>query len=314
MNKEFERDIFHGHLIKGKPKDALEYLKSFPEKRELYDKYISFFEELPYPEYEIGDALNKALYIYRQYYRDVFYLEAEEKKAAENMRDRLSALFGIDNKNTGIDDIEYNILKPAFSDKGYNMLGGLTGGFCGPYIWKTTEEKNYRVELPEVVKEYRVNLLDGFISLSWLNFISLGEIGTGGWTDGDGIIYCVKSSYDLNEEAFNISLLKHEAQHAADMEKYESMFSEDLEYRAKLVELIYSRKRRLLEKFVSEGNNSNEKNGHAMAAYRIGENFTKKLGLSLSELSGVSAEEVQRTAAELFGESSGEIERKYRKK
>ncbi|MCM1241719.1 MAG: hypothetical protein NC314_02670 [Roseburia sp.] len=94
----------------------------------------------------------------------------------------------------------------------------------------------------------------------------------------------MKSSYDLEDESFTVSLLKREAQHTMDLSQYPHMSSEDLEYRAKLVELIYSCKRNLFQKFIHEADTSKENNGHSMAAYRIIEEFVKKLHIDNKQL------------------------------
>ena len=87
-------------------------------------------------------------------------------------------------------------------------------------------------------------------------------------------------------------MLKHEAQHARDLLKYENISSEDLEYRAKLVELIYSKERNLLERFAHEADNSSKSNGHSRAASRIIGKFYKKLNLGHDELSIYRTDEI----------------------
>ena len=82
--------------------------------------------------------------------------------------------------------------------------------------------------------------------------------------------------------------------------KYENISSEDLEYRAKLVELIYSKERNLLEMFAHEADNSSKNNGHSLAASRIIGEFSKKLNLGHDEL---SITKIQTVARELFEES-----------
>ncbi len=308
---EFNENIFCGYIIKGNLKDAIKYLKQFPEQTEQYTKYISIFEKENYLTFEIDDYLNEILIIYQKYYRDVFYLDIEAEKAAENMRNRFVDFFNIENKNMEFCKIEENELTEAFHNRSFEFLGGKTGGYFGPYIWKRTELKKYDVELPDGMKEYTVKLLDGFISKSWIDYLSFGKVSTGGWADGDGIINCVKDSYDFKEESFTVSLLKHEAQHTMDKLKYKNMSSEDLEYRAKLVELIYSSRRNLLNQFYYEADSSKKSNGHSAASNRIIEEFAKKLNRNREELGGLSIEEIQSVSKELFIKSNKEIKIKY---
>jgi hypothetical protein len=62
----------------------------------------------------------------------------------------------------------------------------------------------------------------------------------GGWAiKEDANLYCNKGDYDLNSEHFKVSYLKHETIHFTDLNEYPQLSSADLEYRAKLIELMY---------------------------------------------------------------------------
>ena len=87
-------------------------------------------------------------------------------------------------------------------------------GIFGPYIWKDTIPTSYQIELPEGVEQYTVNILKGFVFRSWMDYLTFGKYGTGGWASEDGTIQCIESAYDFESEKFTVSLLKHEAQHA----------------------------------------------------------------------------------------------------
>ena len=311
MSSSFDRSIFHGYLIKGDLTDAIEYLSRFPEQAELYQKYISVFENEEYSVFETDIVLNEMLLIYQKYYRDVFYLHVDKEQAEEAMKNRFIRFFHINEPDVRFSDIEEGEIAKAFRNKSYHFLGGKTGGYWGPYIWSTTESKTYDVELPDGTQPYSVRFLDGFISKSWLDYVSFGEVGTGGWTDGDGIIHCVKASYDLEDESFTVSLLKHEAQHAMDLSAYQNMSSDDLEYRAKLVELIYSRKRNLLRQFVHEADRSKANNGHSLAANRIVDGFMQRLRVENKQLDAVSITEIQAISKGLFADSNEAVKAKY---
>lgn len=172
--------------------------------------------------------------------------------------------------------------------------------------------RHYAVALPEGTQDYAVKLLDGFIMKSWLDYLSFGKLGTGGWSNGDGLIHCVRSAYDLASEDFQISLLKHEAQHAMDQAHYKGITNEELEYRAKLVELMYSKERRLLEHFVSQSDTTRADNGHGLAAERIIRGFETRLNIDRGDLAELPIETVQAVSQSLFGESSTEMAEKYR--
>lgn len=307
----FEKSVFSGYLVQGELNAAISYLKDCGDQSELYGKYYEVFEKDKRPVYEEDAYLDKILDVYRKYYREIFYLNNNADEAEKCMSERFGGIFGISDKSADVGEIEEIYVSKAFTDRGFHFLGGCTGGFFGPYIWSDTEKKKYAVELPDGNAEYTVMLLDGFISRSWLDYISFGMTGTGGWTGSDGIISCVRSSYDVDSEAFRVSLLKHEAQHSVDIARFKSISSDELEYRAKLVELIYSEQRNMLEKFLLEADDSRAKNGHSLASHRIAEKFSAETGLNIAELKALSAEKVQSVASKLFYESSKELKEKY---
>ena len=308
MGAEYDENIFYGRLIRGNLNGAMGYLKQYPEQGGLYDRYRFVFEQERYVTYDIDGRLNELLTVYQRYYRDVFYLNENAEAAAERMRTRFASLFDAAGQDMVFDAMENRLIAEAFRSRSFHFLGGKTGGYYGPYIWKTTETKQYDVELPDGVQKYTVRFLDGFLAKSWLDYLSFGVVSAGGWTDSDGIINCVKSSYDVESESFQVSLLKHEAQHAMDLSKYRSMSSEDLEYRAKLVELIYSGERNLLAHFMYE---AGAENGHSQAAERIVEGFSKALRRDRGELCSLSIGQIQSIAKALFTKSNDEIKGKY---
>lgn len=299
----FDCDLYYGCIIKGNLRDAISYIKQFPEKSDLYNRFISVFEHEQYISFDVDSKLNEILLSYQQYYRDTFYLCTAKEQAENKLKERLAKLLGILNEYMELCDLEQKNLVDLFESRGLHFLGGKTGGYYGPYIWRTTETVSYDVELPDGVQNYSVKLLDGFITRSWIDYLSFGEIGSGGWADGDGYINCVKSAWDFESESFHVSLLKHEAQHAQDLKMDRNMSSEDLEYRAKLVELIYSKERNLLCSFAQEADDSDKNNGHAMAAYRIVQGFADTLGVAEIDPASILVEQVQRIAMMLFHKS-----------
>lgn len=317
MAEAYAKDVFQGYILQGRLKAALAYLQKFPEKAALYDRYVKRFTEEPgCSEQEpvrsacIDPELEAIFLCYQKYYRDVFYRELDAAEAETRLRGRFEALFGAGDA-VSLDEIEERQVAPLFREKGYFFLGGRTSGYYGPYVWKTEELKQYSVELPDGTQEYAVKLLDGFLSRSWIDYLTFGEIGTGGWSNGDGLIHCVRSAYDLDSEDFRVSLLKHEAQHAQDLARYGQMSSADLEYRAKLVELIYSSRRDLLCKFALQAGDSPAENGHAAAASRITAEFETLLHCASGAFGEIPIAKIQAAARELFAQSTREAARKY---
>ena len=299
----FNSDSYYGYIVKGDLQGAINYAKQFPEQIDLYNHFLRVFGHEQYITYDGSAELNDILTAYQQYYRDAFYLGINRDQAADTLKKRIIALLGIPDEQIELCDLEQKYLADAFRQWGLHFLGGKTGGYYGPYIWKTSETVSYDVELPDGVQSYSVRLLDGFITRSWIDYLSFGEIGSGGWADGDGYINCVKSAWDFESESFRVSLLKHEAQHARDLEANKDMASEDLEYRAKLVELIYSSERNLLQAFAQEADDSDASNGHATAAYRIIKGFADTLGIKKIAPSTLRINQIQEIAKRLFLDS-----------
>lgn len=307
MKTAFDQNLCLAWLKKGRLRPAMEYLARFPEQAELYRQYMSLYQQEHYLSYDVDSQLQDILLAYQKYYRDAFYLEKSPEEAAEGLRARLAGLLGAG--AASLDELE-ELAAEAFRAGGFHFLGGRTGGCYGPYIWRTEELRRYEVELPEGVQEYAVKLLGGFVMESWLSYLTFGLSGTGGWSNGDGLIHCVKRHYDLESESFRVSLLKHEAQHASDQSRYPGMSSADLEYRAKLVELIYSEERQLLGRFLQEADAANPSSGHGLAAERIVRGFARQQ--DGDGLAALPIETVRAAALELFRESSREMAEKYR--
>jgi len=306
----FNSDIYYGSLVKGDLHGAISYLKQCPEQVTRYQCFIDLFANEQYLTYDVDTVLNDVLLAYQQYYRETFYLRIGKELTANKLKERLIALLEISDNRIELYDLEQCILVELFLQHGLHFLGGKTSGYYGPYVWRSTETASYEVELPDGVYNCTLKLLDGFIMRSWLDYLSFSEIGTGGWADDEGYISCVKSAWDFESESFRVSFLKHETQHARDLEINKEMSSEDLEYRAKLVELIYSSERNLLRGFIQEANDFDKSNGHSLAAHRIMKAFTEFFGEDMINSYCISMEQIQRFARKLFVDSNAYLKNK----
>ena len=304
MDRKFSKNTYYGYIIKGDLIGAICYIKQFPEQEKLYNRYMAIFEQEQYISYPVPSDLNSILTIYQQYYRDVFFIGIKEKNAAHILREKLAAFLNLADHEIELSDMEQNHIAEVFRCKGFSFMGGKTSGHYGPYLWQSEEIKSYEVELPEGSQRYSIKFLDGFLTKSWIDYLSFGEISPGGWAGADGCINCIKSCYDPDSENFKVSLLKHEAQHAKDLSNYKEMSSEDLEYRAKLVELIYTKERNLLKQFAEEADSSDKNNGHALASNRIIEGFRKQLNIDHAALAELPIAQIQTAARILFEENS----------
>lgn len=287
-------------FISGDIKGAIEYMRNHEEFKEILPSYMSIFEDQKYRTYEVPDALDNILRLYQIYYRDTFYCGLPETETADKLLAGLRALLNIPNADEALLAEQ---LQSMFESEGYHALFGKTQGYYGPYIWRETVPTVYRVELPDGTAEYTVNILKGFVFRSWMDYLTFGRYGTGGWASPDGTINCVEQAYDFESERFLVSLLKHEAQHTVDMKRFPKITPAELEYRAKLVELHYSRDLSLLQRFLSTADKSKTNDAHAVAAVRIKREFADTDQMSLSC--------VQVRALELFRAHTKEMEEKY---
>ena len=261
---------------------------------------MAIFENCEYRTYDIPDILNDILRLYQVYYRDTFYCGLSEPEAADKLLKQLRTFLKLpDAEETLLADK----LQSVFEAKGYHALFGKTQGYFGPYIWRDTVPTVYRVELPDGTAEYTVNILKGFVFRSWMDYLTFGQFSTGGWSSPDGTINCIEQAYDFESERFRISLLKHEAQHTVDRKRFPGITSAELEYRAKLVELHYSGYLGLLQKFLSEADESRQNDGHALASARLKGQFSD------TDQGVLSC--IQVRALELFHTHTKEMEEKY---
>ena len=288
-------------FLNGDIKGAIAYMREHEEYKDILPAYTAIFEDGEYRTFEVPDALNDILRQYQVYYRDVFYCGLPEAEAADKLRTLLKALLHLPDAG---EELLTERLRSAFEAEGYHALFGKTQGYYGPYIWRDTVPTVYRVELPGGTAEYTVNILKGFVFRSWMDYLTFGRFGTGGWASPDGTINCIAQAYDFESERFLVSLLKHEAQHAVDMKRFPAITPTELEYRAKLVELHYSGDLGLLQKFVSEADESRADDSHAAASARIRHEFADT---DPADLSAIRAR-----ALELLEAHTKEMEDKYR--
>lgn len=281
-------------------KGAIAYMREHEEFGDILPAYIAIFENSEYRTYDVPEYLNQILLQYQVYYRDVFYCGLPETEAADKLLTQLKALLDMPDAE---ETLLAEQLQSVFEAKGYHALFGKTQGYYGPYVWKDTVPTVYSVELPVGTAEYTVNILKGFVFRSWMDYLTFGRFGAGGWASPDGTINCIEQAYDFESERFLVSLLKHEAQHTVDMKQFPGITPAELEYRAKLVELHYSSDLGLLQKFLSEADESRASDGHASASARLKREFADTDQTKLSR--------IQTRALELLRAHTKEMEEKY---
>lgn len=272
-----DRRAYGGLMCAGEVKQAVAYLQQFSQGEQMAARITRRMTgDKPVKRCK-GAFVCRVDGCYQQYYRQVFWQECDHDAA---IRALYQALCGVmetkakpvtgDALITAMTNIEKKITA-AMKKRHYYFLGGRTQGYYGPYIWKQMWPWHLDVLLPVGRQRFTVWMMDGFVSRGWLDFVSMGVSGTGGW-QADETIYCVWKCYknEIDKPSFQISFLKHEAQHAFDRAHYPNLTAEQLEYRAKLAELIYYPRLSLFYNILSEAKAyCGDDNSHAAASAKI---------------------------------------------
>ncbi|MEK6707050.1 MAG: hypothetical protein AABZ06_14830 [Bdellovibrionota bacterium] len=238
--------------------------------------------------------VRELVHLYRNYYRRVLLSPTANKELERQLQGDLRRLLHSCRLEIGARptwaDLERRLAK-ELTRRGYFSLLGRVSPFRSLLIWSKQVEKKFKVRLVSEKILVTVVLLDKFVELGWLHYATFGRWYVGGWAKKDSL-FCVSQAYKrkFNSEAFRVSYLTHEGQHFSDYRKFPNLKQADLEYRAKLAEMIESKKpTRLLNKFGSEAKDDRS-TPHCFASHRITEGVknSKKLNkmhISLNSLS-----------------------------
>lgn len=308
---------FYAICMQGNVLEAIDYLKSFEHKSEdvlaLEQKYIHrFVTQDEMIKIESADPwIQEVLQHYITYYIAVL-TNHDGQESEKQLAAGLTKTLGLD-ESTDLDELEATCER-IFSEKGYSFLGGVTKPYRGPYIWKTTRKEDFDVELPCGNQKLTVFFISDFLMLSWLHFATFGKHHAGGWAKEEGIYYVNARNEEIDTQSadFQVWFLKHEAQHLRDYAKYPDLDETGLEYRAKLVELIYHEDpHSKLETFINQSRNDKAL-PHPYAAFLIihrlsqacwGEEFVD----DLEKWRVLDADTISKAALTLFMEDEQEL-------
>lgn len=309
-------DRFYSLCLQGDINAAMEYLGTIQPKtneiKEIETRYqCRFFSPSSDDRFSTEDEwIRKALSIYYDYFRTVLTKRVERTDAEAKLNQALQHDL-LKKSSLTIEETE-DELASIFTEKGYYFLGGVTQPFRGPYIWQKMDITNYKVEIPLNQQSVTVYMMSDFILESWISYATFGEKNVGGWAKGDGL-YCNAKCYeDLTSDAFQISYLKHEAQHLHDYQLFPFLDAKGLEYRAKLVELIYFTHHQKLANFISEAKND-PLLPHSYASYLIVKNLSfillnKDYEANIEVWLDKDYGEISSAAKELFMKNTSELE------
>jgi hypothetical protein len=206
----------------------------------------------------------------------------------------------------------YATLEDALKAQGVHALATPAPPLQDLLVWSAEKKAEFEVVLTDQRRTVSVVFMSDFHSLGWKHYASLGLVSTTAWVT-NGTLYCVEWAYDPGTENFDVSYLKHESRHLADLEKFPDLPSEDLEYRAKLTELIFANEtqRRLLDDFTAK-RAANPDSPHAAANFRVTSDLWRELydspfpGGDQAWMS-ISRDKISRSARRLLKEDTARL-------
>jgi hypothetical protein len=211
---------------------------------------------------------------YRQYWADMLMRRVGKEQAEQALRDALRRQTGLESRSL---EEQTEAARVLVERQNLRALSGVTAPLQELMIWRKQNSQTETVSLPEESIEVSVSLLDNFVSFGWLGYATCDRHHTGGWATPEGLMV-VSPSWDLSSEKYRVSLLAHEAQHFADYRRYPKLGAADLEYRAKLVELILAETMQLelLESFLAQAR-PDRSSPHAYASHWLVTRLRKQL-------------------------------------
>ena len=238
----------------------------------------------------------KALHAYRQYWREATARPDARAEAEIALGKRLGALLG----RPELDDM-LKAERPTLERiraEGWYPLGGRTGRLMELMLWRRQETREVSVALPEGSYSTTLILLDGFESRGWSNWMTCDRTGTGGWAKPEGLYAIVPAYPSLEDENFSVNFLAHETQHFADNAAWPGLPGWQLEYRAKLTELVMAdtTRERILTRFASN-QGDDPADAHSHANRRVLQALRRRLGLPEDADLKAVAPDVLRAAA-----------------
>lgn len=290
-------------------------------KKKMYARFIS--KEEVFENTSGNNIINDISNIYREYWR-VELLKQENRTDStlyNNIADYiLSKKLTNLSKESLLKNIKDNnsVLKKIIEKEGFKVDFKFRNGFQEIFIWNKESTKKYNVILPKDTVKTTVVFIESYHINGYDEFATFGDIKVGGWAIKEvATLYCNKGAYDLNSENFKVSFLKHESLHFTDLNNYPNLSSADLEYRAKIIELMYCTEGTIYDRiseFVSGANKVDRENSHPYANYVLIQNLSKLIFNSdfnsdINQWKKVSVEKINKAASSLY-EASEKILRK----
>ncbi len=285
-------------------------------KKGMYTRFISKDEIIE--NTSENRIINDISTIYREYWRTELLKENPKDRTDSTLYKNISEYL-ITNHLTLLsnDSLSKTIkndseLKRILEDKGVKTDFKYRNGFQELFIWDIETIKNYEVKLPKQTISTKVVFIEKFLLLGYDYYASFGSSPVGGWAIKESAtLYCNNnngSGYDIDSEKFRVSYLKHESLHFTDLNEYPNLSSTDLEYRSKVIELMYCTEETVYDRiveFIIGANNTDRSHSHPYANYILIKNLSELLFNSeyesdINKWKELSVEKINSAATSLY--------------
>ncbi len=306
----------YSFAMQGDIREAISSLEGVDEDNsneagKLRTKMIDRFQKREITRYTENADVNLYIDIYQKYWQESMMTDQPQELLDSMLRGQVVDFLMPEFPEIREKDSEEDI--KSFSEKFLNDRGfesnayGRTSHLMDLFVWKRSEIRRYRVGLIEDTVEVDVYFMMDPILIGWLDYATFGHAHAGGWATREAL-YSFPGSYDLNSEDFKISYLCHEGQHFQDYIDYPNLRSMDLEYRAKLIELIKLEEFfwRKMERFIHNGAPIKEQ-AHPFANYTLirqlsQEYFKEERMTDMDQWKEVPKERIKESCLRLFDE------------
>ena len=205
----------------------------------------------------------------------------------------------------------------VIESEGFYCKFMLINGIQDLLIWDKQSQAEYSVDLPETNINVNVIFIENYVLNGASDYATFGHSQIGGWASkSNSSLFCNKGTYKLKSEKFQYSYLKHESIHLVDLKNYPNIESADLEYRAKLIELIYCTERTIykrIDEFIIGASTESRENAHSFANYHLICQLSKKLfnnefEADITKWKSLTPEEINKASLALFQRGSELLE------
>lgn len=313
----------YNYALQGDVTKALQFIETIPdstlspEQITSKQKFIARFKNNndTYSYNTSDTAILNLIELYRPYWKSVLLRKVNEDTAEKNLKEKVSEYiykkyFEARNISKSQIDTEYSDYVQKFlSAHGCKAATGKTANLYDLLLWGKESPTDYNVTLPEGNVNVRVVFMDDVVTMGWEDYATLGKYYPGGWAT-DKELFCVRNAYDTTTENFRVSYLQHEGQHFSDYKIFPKLTGPDLEYRAKLVELIYANQTLYNTiNFFIKNSNYDRNNPHAYACFCLIRDMSKKLfdgktEEDIGKWKSIPIEKINDTAKELLIENT----------